>query len=76
MAKKLKKLSVGELVKNWKSLNENYLSFILENKKVHVAKIESFRNKIFFIKNTKGHSLKLHLQDISEVWQEIKAPGK
>lgn len=71
MAKRLKKFTVGELIKNWKSLPDTYLHFVLTDKKVRLVTILHFDEKIFTVKTTKGHILKLHLQDISEVWQEL-----
>lgn len=76
MSKKLKKISPGELIKNWTSLSDNYLHFVTRDRKVILALIQEFREKIFFVKTTKGHRLKLHLHDIEEVWQELKVSGK
>lgn len=72
MSKKLVKLTSVQLLKNWKELKQEYLTFILGNKTSHLAKIENFEKKKFYLKNSRGYRIELPLQEIQEVWQEVK----
>jgi hypothetical protein len=73
MSKKLKRTDVGLFIKHLQENRDTFFQFITKDKKVHFAKPEEFRDKIFLLKTARGHSLKLPLQDITEIWQEEKA---
>jgi hypothetical protein len=72
MSKKQKKLSPIAVYENFESLKSELLSFVLVSGKVVLGRIEKINENKFFIRNTMRHKLILPLQDISEIWQEVK----
>lgn len=72
MAKKLRRLKPATIIKSIEQFQSDFLHFIKQNNSVYHATPLSFGNKIFLIKDSQGHRIKLPLQDIKEVWQEYK----
>jgi hypothetical protein len=72
MAKKLKRLTAANVIGKIDSFKDQWLHFTTADKRVRLVQVQSFEDKNFKVKDTQGHSLLLHLQDIVEIWQEIQ----
>lgn len=72
MAKKLRRLTTAFVIRQIDDLKKDWLHFTMSDKRVHFVQVRKFVDKNFEVKDTRGHSLLLPLQDIVEVWQEIK----
>ena len=67
MAKRLSKIDPAAL-----SASDQLLNFVLKNHSVVLARPLSVESGAVKVKNTKGHVLHLPLDQIDEIWSDVK----
>lgn len=70
MAKRLIRIEAASLSDHTGSC----LSFILTNHSVVLASPLRIESEVIKVKNTKGHVLHLRLDQIEEIWSDVKVP--
>lgn len=68
MSKIQKRISTSSLPGYHKRHPKQEYSFVLKDGKVHLVKIESIKDSFFKVRNSMSHRMKIHLQDIQEIW--------
>jgi hypothetical protein len=70
MAKKLIKLTTGQLIKEITSWQSQYLHFVLTDRSVRLLKPIKLEGKKIHAKTTKHHTIIINLSTIEEIWTE------
>ena len=70
MAKKLIKLTSGQLIKDFMEWHDQYLHFVMRDRSVRLLKPMKWQGKKITAKTTKHHSIIINLSSIEEIWTE------
>lgn len=75
MAKKLIKLTAGQLIKGFAKWQNHYLHFVLKDRSVRLLELVKIEGKKIHTKTTKHHSIIINLSTIDEIWTETDLTG-
>jgi hypothetical protein len=72
MSKKQVRIKPSELADQSDQLRNEWLNFILKNGSVFLCQIDKFKQDKIILRNTRLGRITIPLQEIDEVWQELK----
>ena len=70
MAKRLIRITTGQLLKELENYSKTYLHFVLDDKTTRLLKPVSFADKKITSLDTKHHRIIINLSAIQEIWIE------